>query len=395
MDLILPLNLAYDIDSTSWTSPSSKSDTNPALFDLPYFRDEPPVFMQSALACDLGSDFEDMGEYLNGTDIDRMFAEQELDKQAQSDIAKERSNQETLKEKRSASQLGADDRPIVNSDIAAAPATFGDVQAQNSSEVRSSSVARDMQSSAPVPSASKSGVASYEALLPEQDPNRDGDVVEIRSDAATEALGDVSSPRSLSSSRAVHSSSIPSGARSSICIPTTLAADEEASSAQTTDGSENGRAVAGSKRKYSKRTLISKSFRQKQDAALQVAWVEAQSIWLCLRPLLQKAEVQDSALQPHTSALNTKFQNLCTVLLGKECVDDAALVLDVVSAWRTVQELLSLEHDPQNVASQFARQLGVFQEKVDLQIDIGKCLDEEQARHISQKQLSATSAALF
>ena len=95
---------------------------------------------------------------------------------------------------------------------------------------------------------------------------------------------------------------------------------------------------------------------------------------------MQGAGVEDSALQPHTSALDTKFQNLCAILFDKECVDDPALVLDVVSAWRTVQELLSPEHDPQNTAGQFERQLAAFQEQVDLQIDIGKCLDEEQGR---------------
>ena len=189
------------------------------------------------------------------------------------------------------------------------------------------------------------------------------------------------SPESLAHSNDLPGSfSMSSGSRSSKCVSTTLAADEDASACQTTNKRDNGRAIAGSKRKYAKKTLLSTRFRQKQDAALQVAWVETQSIWLRLRLLLQGPGVEDSALQPHTSALDTKFQNLCAILFDKECVDDPALVLDVVSAWRTVQELLSPEHDPQNTAGQFERQLAVFQEQVYLQIDIGKCLDEEQGR---------------
>jgi len=68
------------------------------------------------------------------------------------------------------------------------------------------------------------------------------------------------------------------------------------------------------------------------------------------------------------------------MLLDKECVDDPALVLDIVSAWRTVQELLSSENDPQNTARQFERQLSAFHEQVELHMDIGKCLDEKQDR---------------
>lgn len=37
-------------------------------------------------------------------------------------------------------------------------------------------------------------------------------------------------------------------------------------------------------------------------------------------------------------------------------------------------------HNPENTASLFESQLAAFQEQVNLQIDISKCLDKEQAR---------------
>jgi hypothetical protein len=187
---------------------------------------------------------------------------------------------------------------------------------------------------------------------------------EVCEHAATDKTDRNESPEGLPHNRArVRSSSVSPSAQSATCAPTTLAAGGETSARQTANTSGNGRAVAGSKRKRAKKTLISKPFRQKQDAALQVAWVKTQSIWVGLKPLLQGATKQNPALQPHTVALVTKFENLCGMLLDKECVDDPALV-----------------HDAQNAANQFERQLAAFHEHVDLHMDIGKCLDEEQDR---------------
>ncbi|KAL1644349.1 hypothetical protein SLS61_008856 [Didymella pomorum] len=461
MNVILPPSQAYATDRASQTLLSSNFDKIPALFDLPQFEDELRSPLHPAKAHDLRlpEGFDNMGEYLDNTDIDRLFSEQELDKQAQSNIANSGILQNTANEKRDASLSNPDERPTATPGDSTAPVKLNDMQAPATGDNRFSFVASDPPSSAEstgnIASASESGAASCEVLHPEQDVDRATGLVESRSEPATEAVEDGSSPQSVPSSQARHSASVitenllvlperPSrisdevttsmvpaqasieksptststlevskGASScepahgftqlgySDCspCPTTPEVCEHAatdnkdrnespeslphnraliSACQTTNTSGNGRAVAGSKRKHAKKTLISKP--QKQDAALQVAWVETQSIWVGLKPLLQGATKQNLTLQPHTVALVTKFENLCGILLDKECVDDPALVLDIVSAWRTVQKLSSLEHDAQNAADQFERQLAAFHEQVDLHMDIGKCLDEEQDR---------------
>jgi len=95
---------------------------------------------------------------------------------------------------------------------------------------------------------------------------------EVCEHAATDKTDRNESPEGLPHNRAlVRSSSVSPSAQSATCALTTLAAGKETSARQTANKSDNGRAVASSKRKHAKKTLMSKPFQQKQDAALRVA----------------------------------------------------------------------------------------------------------------------------
>ena len=58
------------------------------------------------------------------------------------------------------------------------------------------------------------------------------------------------------------------GSPSLKCVLIILAADKDASACQTINKRNNRRAIASSKRKYAKKTLLSMRFQQKQDAVL-------------------------------------------------------------------------------------------------------------------------------